>query len=60
MFDALGVNWASTLLGCVAALLVPIPIVFYKYGAKLRQKSKFAPTFPKPTEMEPESVSTLQ
>jgi DHA1 family multidrug resistance protein-like MFS transporter len=46
MFDALGVNWAGTLLGCVAALLVPIPIIFYKYGAKIRQRSKFAPTFP--------------
>jgi DHA1 family multidrug resistance protein-like MFS transporter len=48
MYDALGVNWAGTLLGCVAILLVPIPIIFYKYGAKIRQKSKFAPTYPKP------------
>ena len=60
MFDALGVNWASTLLGCVAALLVPIPIVFYRYGAKIRQKSKFAPTFAKPTESETENISTEQ
>ena len=50
MFDALGVNWAGTLLGCVAVLLVPIPIVFLKYGARIRQRSKFAPTFPKPPE----------
>ncbi|MCJ1390433.1 hypothetical protein MMC18_003292 [Xylographa bjoerkii] len=52
MFSALGVNWAGTLLGCVALLLVPIPIVFLKYGARIRQKSKFAPTFPKPPEAE--------
>ena len=44
MFDALGVNWASTLLGCIALLLVPIPVVFWRYGAKIRAKSKFAPT----------------
>lgn len=44
MFNALGVNWAGTLLGCVALILVPIPVVFWKYGAKIRQRSKFAPT----------------
>lgn len=44
MFDALGVNWAGTLLGCVALVLVPIPVIFWRYGAKIRAKSKFAPT----------------
>ena len=44
MFNAMGVNWAGTLLGCVAAVLVPIPVVFYLYGGKIREKSKFAPT----------------
>ena len=44
MFNALGVNWAGTLLGCVALILVPIPVVFWRYGAKIRTKSKFAPT----------------
>lgn len=42
MFNSLGVNWAGTLLGCVAAILVPIPILFYLYGHKIRAKSKFA------------------
>ncbi|KAJ5665625.1 uncharacterized protein N7477_008073 [Penicillium maclennaniae] len=37
-----GVNWASTLLGCVAALLIPLPILFYLYGPKLRVRSNFA------------------
>lgn len=44
MFDALGVNWAGTLLGCVALILVPIPVVFWRYGAKIRARSSFAPT----------------
>ncbi|MCJ1435467.1 hypothetical protein MMC27_004840 [Xylographa pallens] len=52
MFNALGVNWAGTLLGCVAILLVPIPVIFLRYGARIRQRSKFAPTFPKPPEAE--------
>ncbi|MCJ1315064.1 hypothetical protein MMC15_000379 [Xylographa vitiligo] len=52
MFGALGVNWSGTLLGCVAILLVPIPVIFLKYGARIRQRSKFAPVFPKPPEAE--------
>ena len=45
MFAAMGVNWAGTMLGIVALVLVPIPVIFIKYGAKIREKSKFAPTF---------------
>jgi len=44
MFHRLGVNWASSLLGFVALVMVPIPVVFIMYGAKIREKSKFAPT----------------
>lgn len=46
MFNGMGIEWASTLLGCVAAGLVPIPIVFYLYGGRIRKRSRFAPTFP--------------
>jgi DHA1 family multidrug resistance protein-like MFS transporter len=48
MFEGMGIEWAATLLGCIAALLVPVPIWFYLRGAKIREKSAFAPTFPKP------------
>ncbi|KAL2809302.1 major facilitator superfamily domain-containing protein [Aspergillus granulosus] len=40
MFDGLGVEWGLTLLGCVAAALIPIPIILYIYGARIRAKSK--------------------
>ncbi|KAK0741049.1 major facilitator superfamily domain-containing protein [Schizothecium vesticola] len=53
MYEAMGIQWASTLLGCVAAALVPIPVVFYLYGHRIRAKSKFAPTGP-PREEEAE------
>lgn len=49
MFNGMGIQWASTLLGCVAAVLVPIPVIFYLYGHKIRAKSKIAPTFPAPS-----------
>lgn len=44
MFEGMGINWAATLLGCVAAVLVPIPVIFYLYGHRIRAKSSFAPT----------------
>ncbi|EMD36323.1 hypothetical protein CERSUDRAFT_115253 [Gelatoporia subvermispora B] len=44
MYSALDPRWASTILGCVALLMMPIPFVLYKYGTTLRAKSKFAPT----------------
>lgn len=53
MFNGMGIQWAGTLLGCVSVALVPIPVLFYIYGRKLREKSKFAPTMkrkPAPSE----------
>ena len=42
MFENLGIQWAGTLLGCLAAVMVPIPFVFRKMGADLRKKSRLA------------------
>ncbi|KAH6713033.1 MFS multidrug transporter-like protein [Leptodontidium sp. 2 PMI_412] len=61
MFAALKVNWTGTLLGCVALCLVPIPVIFYKYGAKIRGKSAFAPTKPiEPVSEEEESPAVTE
>ncbi|KAI3260971.1 hypothetical protein CBS147309_7331 [Penicillium roqueforti] len=40
MFQNMGIQWASTLLGCLAAIMIPIPIIFRVYGPWLRGKSK--------------------
>lgn len=42
MYHRLGNQWASTLLAFIALAIVPIPFVFYKYGAGIRAKSKSA------------------
>lgn len=39
LYKALGPNWAGTLLGVLEVLIIPIPFLFYKYGAKIREKS---------------------
>ncbi|PYH94910.1 MFS multidrug transporter [Aspergillus ellipticus CBS 707.79] len=44
MFHNLGVDWAMTLLGCLTAILFPVPILFYFYGQRIRSWSKFSPT----------------
>ncbi|KAE9405766.1 MFS general substrate transporter [Gymnopus androsaceus JB14] len=43
MYERLGINWASTLIGLIALVLCPVPFLFYKYGARIRSGSKFAP-----------------
>ena len=42
MFTNMHINWAGTLLGCVAAILIPVPFLFYKYGHLIREKSSYA------------------
>lgn len=39
LYDALGANWAGTLLGLLEVAIIPIPFIFYKYGYKIREKS---------------------
>jgi MFS family permease len=39
MYSALGSNWAGCTLGLIELACVPIPVVFYFYGKKIRAKS---------------------
>ncbi|KAI9735398.1 MAG: hypothetical protein M1818_006404 [Claussenomyces sp. TS43310] len=43
MYHNLGVPWATSLLGFLCVALMPVPVLFYVYGAKLRKLSKFSP-----------------
>lgn len=42
MYLRLGNEWASTLLAFLALALVPIPFVFFHWGARIRMASPFA------------------
>ncbi|KAF3764107.1 benomyl/methotrexate resistance protein [Cryphonectria parasitica EP155] len=42
MYTKLGVGWASSLLGFLSIVFIPIPFVLFKYGHWLRMKSKHA------------------
>ena len=43
MYHKLGVDWASSLLGFITAAMIPIPIVFFIYGKRIRAMSKYSP-----------------
>ena len=39
LYAKMGANWAATFLGLLEVLIIPIPVMFYRYGAKIRMKS---------------------
>ncbi|PGH14947.1 hypothetical protein AJ80_05710 [Polytolypa hystricis UAMH7299] len=42
MYTGIGVHWTMTIMGCIAVLLAPMPLLFRIYGEKLRMRSQFA------------------
>ena len=42
MYERLGFQWASSLLAFIALACCAIPFIFYFYGARIRQHSKYA------------------
>ncbi|TKY87411.1 hypothetical protein EX895_004089 [Sporisorium graminicola] len=42
MYETLNPRWASSLLGFIALVMVPIPFALYKFGPKIRAMSKHA------------------
>ncbi|KAI0776341.1 MFS general substrate transporter [Trametes elegans] len=44
MYETLNPRWASTLLGCIALVMMPIPFLLRRFGHKLRKHSKYSPT----------------
>lgn len=42
MFEGLGVQWATSILGFLCVALLPAPFLFYFYGKKIRSLSRFA------------------
>ncbi|KAI0030043.1 MFS polyamine transporter [Vararia minispora EC-137] len=43
MYSGLGIGGACSLVGGVALILAPIPFLFFRYGARIRRGSRFAP-----------------
>ncbi|KAF2215674.1 hypothetical protein CERZMDRAFT_94075 [Cercospora zeae-maydis SCOH1-5] len=41
MYERLGIDWATSLLGFVCVAMLPIPFVFYFYGPQIRKRSRY-------------------
>ncbi|KAH8889483.1 MFS general substrate transporter [Thozetella sp. PMI_491] len=41
MYSALGIGWATSLLGFIAVALLPVPWVFFQFGKQIRARSKY-------------------
>lgn len=39
MYASLGPHWSATMLSLIEFAMIPIPVVFYLYGHKIREKS---------------------
>jgi hypothetical protein len=42
MYASLGIHWASSIPAFLAVACIPLPFIFYKYGASIRAKCKYA------------------
>jgi MFS family permease len=40
MYDALGINWASTLVAFLSLIFVPVPLILMKYGRRIRRMTQ--------------------
>ncbi|KAL5413800.1 hypothetical protein PMIN06_009394 [Paraphaeosphaeria minitans] len=41
MYEGLGIGWATSLLGFLSILMLPIPWVLFKYGPAIRKRSQY-------------------
>ena len=41
MYNAMGVGWGTSLLGFIAVAFIPVPLIFWKFGQRIRE-SKFS------------------
>ena len=41
LYQSLGLGWGNSLLGFICVGMIPLPIIFYKYGGRLRAAQRF-------------------
>jgi hypothetical protein len=42
MYDTLGVGWGNSLLGFIAVACVPVPLLFWIYGERMRTSARLS------------------
>lgn len=41
VYETLGIGWATSLLGFLSLVMIPIPYLFFKYGPSIRARSRY-------------------
>lgn len=41
MYSALGVGWGTSVLGFISVGMIPLPFIFLRYGAQIRESTLF-------------------
>lgn len=41
MYEKLGLGWGNSLLAFIALAMVPLPVLFYRYGERIRTSKRF-------------------
>ncbi|KAI0908131.1 major facilitator superfamily domain-containing protein [Ustulina deusta] len=41
LYDSLGLGWGNSLLGFICIAMIPLPIIFNKFGGRLRKAERF-------------------
>lgn len=42
MYDALGIGWGTSLLGFISVATMPVPLLFWFYGERLRNSKRLS------------------
>jgi hypothetical protein len=42
MYHTLGVDWGSSVFGCFAAVLIPVPFLFFAWGRRIRARGQWS------------------
>ena len=45
MYDALGLGWGTSVLAFIAVAFIPMPLIFWRYGQRIRESKVFHVTF---------------
>jgi hypothetical protein len=45
LYNKLGLGWGNSLLGFIALAMVPIPLLFWRYGERLRTSKRLKVEF---------------
>lgn len=45
MYNALGIGWGTSLLGFIAVAFMPTPLIFWRYGERIRESKRFQVNF---------------